>query len=279
MKLSIHVRFLFFLIGITPIVMGIPYKITTHEGGFFSEFNTVLGALDAYDQKTHNCSGVVVDFEDKGYYYDPSLGNNWWNYYFEPLALNVHCQPQNLPTYKKFIFSMSTQFDMPRMRGYELIQKYVHIKPKIQKKVKEFSQKHFSGRYIVGVHYRGTDKHTEAPPVSYARMKEVLAQELTYRHDTLFFVATDDQNFLTFISKEFPGKIITTTAYRSMNGAAVHTSPHVPPYQKGEDALVDCLLLAHCNKMYKTASNLSDTAAKFNPYMPVEALNVSFFEV
>jgi hypothetical protein len=46
-------------------------------------------------------------------------------------------------------------------------------------------------------------------------------------------------------------------------------------YKKGEDAVIDCVLLSRCSKLYKMASNLSDTSCKFNPLISVTNLNKS----
>lgn len=249
--------------------------------GLFSVFNTVLGALDWYDRG--NISGLSINFGDQGWYYDTTKGENWWNYYFEPVELGISTtepQQQLFPTYQKIIFAYQSQFEMPRERAYELIQKYIHIRPSCIQQVNNFCHEHFDGFFVIGLHYRGTDKTTEASPISYhdaaERVKTVLEESL---HKLVkIFVATDDSGFCSYIKEQFPGLVIMRDALRSDNQIGVHARLDLDPYQKGEDAIIDCLLLSRCSTLIKTASNLSDCSLQFNPKIPVIRLNKSYSE-
>ena len=84
---------------------------------------------------------------------------------------------------------------------------------------------------------------------------------------------TCNQNFMRI---KFAEKVIYLDAIRSRDGTALHTSKVYDKYTLGEDALVDCLLLSKCTKLYKTASNLSDTAVKFNPNIPYVNLSLCY---
>ena len=83
------------------------------------------------------------------------------------------------------------------------------------------------------------------------------------------FVATDEQPFLEYLNAANPGKIIFYDALRSTDGQAIHYSEKVQNYKKGEDAIIDCLLLSSCNLLVKTSSNLSLCSSYFNPDIPV----------
>ncbi len=258
------------------------YKLThpLYEPGLFSVFHTVLGALDFYE-KSENCEGLILDFEDQGPYYDEKYGSNWWEYYFEPIKVGTLNAPQlqKFPTYKKALFSLEAQFKMSLKRGSELIQKYVRLKPAVQKKIDLFISTHFKSKTIIGIHYRGTDKKIEAPEVSYSYVTELVARDkLLSQKNTKIFVATDDTNFLIFMNQQFPGKIIATNAIRSDDGTPVLYSHWNEGYQKGEDAILDCILLSKCTKLYKMASNLSDASVKFNPSIPVVQINKNYSE-
>lgn len=118
------------------------YVLTSplYNPGLFSVFNTVIGALNYYDQGI--ISGLRVDFGSHGWYFDAARGNNWWNYYFEPIVLGENKQsdePEQLfPTGQKIIFSLTAQFEMPRERAHELIQKYVHPRSHIIQHINTF---------------------------------------------------------------------------------------------------------------------------------------------
>ena len=254
------------------------YRLThpLYNPGFFSVFNMVLGALDYYETNS-DCTGFSVDFENQGLYYDGSCGSNWWEYYFEPICLGSQTEEEKFPTYKKITFSLSAQFEMSRDRGFELLKRYVHLKPDIQTKLDEFVEKQFENHNVIGVHYRGTDKKSEAPEVSYQEVADRISIDVE-EENTKVFVATDDELFLLFMQEKFPEKIISIDAIRSSDGTPVHYDFNQNAYKKGEDAILDCVLLSKCTKIYKMASNLSDTSLKFNPEIQAEHLNKSYSE-
>lgn len=255
------------------------YYLLTHrldKAGLFSVFHTVLGALDFMEQDDR-CCGLGVNFENKGFYYDKSLGENWWNYYFEPIEIGQKTDIiKKIPHYKKICWSVASEFAMSRERGYELIAKYIIPKPHIQKKIDLFCEKNFKNKHVIGIHYRGTDKCSEAQIVPYCDVYDCVAAELIkLDKDYVIFVATDDMYFLSYMNAYFPGRIVCTDAIRSDSGAAVHFAETKLNYQKGEDAIIDCILLSKCDLLIKTDSNLSNCSIKFNPHIPYIMLNKS----
>ncbi len=274
--------FLYFLLLTTNSILSTTYKLThpsqTPWPGFFSVFNTVLGALEFYEN-SDDADGFIVDFEKSGFFYDPNFGENWWEYYFEPIKLGTpNINEIIFKEYKKITFSFSAQLKMSRERSYELINNYIKLKPHIQNKLDAFVKEHFEGETVIGLHYRGTDKILEAPKINYELVGKLLSKEIENDNSIKIFVATDEDSFLQYMYKKFPGRIIALDAIRSKNDIPVHKIMTESPYQKGEDALLDCLLLSKCSKIYKTASNLSDVSIKFNPTMPVINISEHFTE-
>lgn len=265
---------LLYLLLVTSPTVSVTYKLT-HPGynsGLFCVFHTVLGALDFYENSS-DCSGLIVDFADRGLYYDTQHGLNWWEYYFEPIRLCPHdTQLSEFTDTTKANFAWHAHSKMSRERGNELIQKYIHLKPHLQIKLNGFIEKYFIGNRVIGVHYRGTDKKEEAQTITYKEVVDLIDQETDFLNSAKIFVATDDANFLVFMHKKFPGKIVSLDAIRSQDEKPVHCCPG-NEYQKGEEAVLDCLLLSQCTKLYKMVSNLSDASAKFNPFIPVINLN------
>lgn len=263
-------------------VKNAPYVLTLplYNPGLFSTFNTVIGALDAYDRGI--ISGLHVDFAHEGWYFDPERGNNWWQYYFEPIVLgNSDCaiEKQFFPTYKKIALAYETQFEMSRERANELIQKYIRVRPDITQQIDDFCTEYFGENFVIGVHYRGTDK-LEAEPVSYESVIDHIQNVITMHADKQIkiFVATDDSRFATYVQEKFPHRVVMRNAMRSDTTTGVHMRGDFAPYSKGEDAVIDCLLLSHCSILIKTASNLSDCSLQFNPHIPVIKLNKSYSE-
>jgi hypothetical protein len=272
--------YIYIFIGTSlPLYGGQVYKLTGRSSGLFSEFNSVIGALDFIEK---NGVGMKVDFGKKGYYYDVFKGPNWWEYYFEPINFgsDIGTIKKKFNAYQKVRFSLTAQFDMPRERAYELIQKYVKIKLCIQQKIDAFVARNFKDHYVIGVHYRGTDKWTEAPKVSYEEVHHVIASTIEDKQQIpiKIFIATDDALFLAYIEQQFPHLVCSIDAIRSTNGQSVHIYEKVANYKKGEDALIDCVLLSKCDFLIKMASNLSDVSIQFNPDIPVIRLNKGYHE-
>ncbi len=250
--------------------------------GFFSLFNSIIGALDYCEQQN---GYLTIDFEDNGWYYDEHHGPNWWEYYFESpydeQNKNDSGQCIKLKAWQKIAFTLEAQFQMPRDRAHALIKKYINIKPHITKKIDIFYYEHMKNFHVIGVHYRGTDKHLEAPKVSYEKMFEIVHREFlshSIMRPTKIFVATDDQRFMQFMKERYGHFVCGINAMRSVDHKAVHVEKKGSNYKKGEDALIDCVLLSKCDLLIKMSSNLSDTSQMFNPKMQVIHANIGYDE-
>jgi Putative papain-like cysteine peptidase (DUF1796) len=245
-----------------------------YNPGFFCAFNTVIGALDEYDRGV--ISGLSLDFGNKGWYYEAAHGNNWWEYYFEPLVLGK--TPERLfPTYQKISYAYDAQFNMPPQRASELIQKYIRVKPHIIQQINDFYDQYLDCEFLIGVHYRGTDK-IEAEPVPYESVIDMLDNLLREHTKAKIFISTDDDRFAAYIKRRLGNQIVMRDALRSDNGIGIHMRQELNAYKKGEDAIIDCLLLSRCSLLIKMASYLSDCSIQFNPNIQVIKLNKSFSE-
>ncbi len=244
--------------------------------GLFSAFATVLGLLEHYDKWRGRYAGVRIDFGNEGLYYDPSAGNNWWEYFFE--RINLGSEPNTartvIGTDEQFYFAWRVERTMSRARGFALIDRYIRPKQHIRDKVDAYVRANFDGAFVIGIHYRGTDKFEDAPRVPYetvhAAALEAFKAAGTTRHK--LFVATDEQAFLEWMLDRFPGKVHSLEMVRSVDGRPIDVLQG-DNRRKGEDAVLDCLLLSRCDSLVRTASNLSLCATFFNPDLPVVLLN------
>ncbi len=163
---------------------------------------------------------------------------------------------------------------MTREQGHALCAKYVQLKPALEQKVREYTEKNFKDFFVVGVHFRGTDKRREAKRMPFAQVfREIHAAIAKLSSDRYkIFVATDEQQFLDEIQAEFKDRILYIDAKRSTDGKAVHFAEK-DQYKIGEQALMDCLLLAHTSFLVRTVSNLSFCTLYFNPTLPFVTVN------
>ena len=157
----------------------------------------------------------------------------------------------------------------------QLLKKYLIIKPNILKEVDDFESKYFTNKTILGVHYRGTDKKSEANQISYKKVEKNIELYLTkYPLTNYVFVSSDDNNFINYIEKSAINCpiIYNNDSYRSSDDLPIHLAKN-DLYEINKDALINCLLLSRCTTLMKTASILSDWSKLFNPKIQIILLS------
>lgn len=252
--------------------IAIVHRLNTGQG-LFSVFFTVAHYMNRYAKG--ELAGVQVNLANEGYYYDPAYGSNWWEYYMQPINLGVR---EGTVEYSSGQTSHHLSYDaemsIPKEQISELAKKYFIFKPDIQVQVKSFVDKNFKDKFVIGVHYRGTDHYMEAPRTPYEKAADVVSSYIqeNQKENYVIFVATDEQAFLKYMQEKYPGKIVCQNCYRSTNINPVHYV-NDGRYKQGKEACVDCLLLSKCDVLIRTCSNLSLWSTIFNPKMPVIALS------
>ncbi len=245
------------------------------DSGMFAVFNSVLGALNLYEHGSY--AGLTVNL-NSGRYLDISLGPNWWEYFFKPIYLGQEIGPSHTFSLAEYMHLALIDCPKKRIQANKLIQKYIHLQPHIQDEIEIFSRQYFSGHYMIGVHHRGTDKIDEVPIVSYEKTYATLLKIIkqlprSAKNNFQIYVATDEQQFLTFLETRFPNRIISSEIARSTDGTALHsymTPFYQSTYEMGKGAVIDCILLSKCAVLIRPgASSLSWISSCFNPEMKV----------
>lgn len=242
--------------------------------GLFSEVAAVIGAIEHYETWRGIYAGLEVNFRDHGLYHEPAVGLNWWDYYFEPIHLGDHtgALTRAVAPLEHDAFAYRVERDMPRDTAARIVRQHVRPRPSLHERVEHFWREHFAGGRVVGVHYRGTDKSEEAHVVPYDIVSAAIDAALQEEGPgpVRLFVATDEQAFLDHARLSFPGQVSALTMPRSADGRPLHKTSG--GLSQGADAVVDCLLLARCDRVVRTASNLGLCATFFNPTLPVTLL-------
>ncbi len=272
------------------------------NAGFCVQIQFVLAQLKAREARSSNLQPVVNLDQTFGFYYDPSYGTNIWEYYFEPVAEMSSDELENLPPelltrYDPIdqgglclgedghpqIASLETVqwYAMRRKEGVELVRKYVRVKPHVTSKVDDFYEREMKDTPVLGVHIRGTDKGFDrngrlygfpdylariVPPEEYWAIADEFIEAYP---DCKIFVATDQQQSLEAFRHRYPNRVL---AYGDTRSTTTQNSMHVQDgknYQKGEDVLIDCLLLSRTDFLLRCQSNVGEVAAYFNPNLPV----------
>ena len=251
--------------------------------GMFSNF---LGVLNHINWCLKNDKTPVVYWGSNCMYCTgrPYNGStNVWEYYFEPVSElsyipgdvihTTYEAPDNTRIY--WIFNAQTQPDKT-MRSYfyeHIITPFIRLKPIICEKINSFFSHHIKGKHTIGIHLRGTDKKTEVAQVP--PLKILQEAQLQAGPNSQFFIATDEQELLELAKKTLKGNVIYYDSHRSYNGQAIHYNQKFPMDILGEEVIIETMLLAQCNIMVHTCSNVSTAVLFFNPELENILLSAS----
>lgn len=259
----------------------------------------IVYALNGVRKAVENNYLPVVNFDKKTTFcfYDPEYGENVWEYFFEPVAgisyqdlqdsieqgeisqqdifKNTAAEVLYLHHRDKERLATFWAWEEPKNRtewmaekrklGRDFIKKQIQVKPRIKDKVNTFYQQNFTSPVIIGVHIRGTD-FAYAEPTSiekyFTQIDTYIANESLKEHQ--IFLATDQKQFVQLFKEKYGDKIIAYDAIRSESDVSPFQFTDASGYTKGEDVLIDILLLSKCNYLFKGVAAVGEMALWFN---------------
>ena len=269
----------------------------------------------------------VVFFGERTCYWTPNgyRGRRTvWEYYFKPLVsgysaskipgsvrMVIHAdrpRPDEVGYFVDGIFFVSSHFgDHPRLAGATLpipyqwddpndalrreakivVDDFVRPRDYIVRKVDEFFTRHLAGRYLIGVHARGTDATSKQEPRSFRKGSLVLPRYVLEIERLLerepgakIFVASDDQASVDYLADAFGSRVITYDSIRHQGGEPAGRGPSgwiMPAYiagdrdaaaKNGEDAVIEYILLSRCDYLVHNGSSLARTVLLNSPTLP-----------
>ena len=195
---------------------------------------------------------IPIVYFNRGYYYSSKHGNNWFTHYFQEISnkrltdqiieygdTNGYTKIDNIPlptSRLPYLYDNSTFQRLLRNRKTDFNWSYQYIIPNrdISRKLELFRHKYFTDKYIIGVHYRGTDKFANNGDnedlksnkhLSYDRVIIKIRQyivDLKKNNDivenrTVIFVASDEQPFLDTMKLHFNNIVSYDTSRSSAN--------------------------------------------------------------
>jgi hypothetical protein len=255
--------------------------------GFFAQLNWLVYILRHCEQSERR---PRLRFSSP-WYTDPQQGPNWLAYHFLPrqpsLWLDADVEGP-APRVSRAVYLEDLGLPASARSGLSLeeacavLARHVDIHPEVGGLVESFVARHFQPGATLGVHFRSTDKGSEARLLTADEMLACIRRQLTAcPHYRCVYVASDDARFVERALGELDGVpvIVREDELRSTDGRAVHTRAESSEnLRKGREALVNCLLLARCDGLLRTASFLSGWASVFNPALPVTLLNPPYAE-
>jgi hypothetical protein len=246
--------------------------------GFFAQMTWCLWILSYCEGR-----GIIADLRlTSEIYRDRSRGSNWLTHYFDATLPITSEEIAKRVKYTKKVAELEDlehliPVSMTLDEGSRLVNKYLRPKPHIGKIIDDFWATVGGDGPVLGIHFRGTDKSWEAPRVSWEHCLMIVETYLG-GHDAVkaMFVASDEQAFVEFMADSIKDVPVYSRQdhyrSRSSGGPPVFLSDG-GGYEKGEDALVNALLLAKCSTLIRTTSTLSAWASLFNPEIKVILLN------
>ena len=163
-----------------------------------------------------------------------------------------------------------------------LFRRHFAVTEHLLAQVRAFKRTHFGDDFVVGLHYRGTDKALEAVRIAYD--DAVLSAERTLRaivaHGVtpVLFLATDEAQFVRYVREKLPDfrVVVVEDSLRAVNDEPLHKAASNQGLRKAQEALLDALLLGESDLLIKTASGLSGWAPILGKEMPVVMLSEPF---
>jgi hypothetical protein len=271
-----------------------PISIDLPGAGFGALLLTTLNQL-RYCERNNLYPVILYDSNCKNAFFDENYGNNLWTQYFEPVLPFSVDDLENEKIPKEKIFKQTSLsaikiseecaesiytypfgkwrsqipedldlwYNSQRKKGRETVNKYIKINKRIHKKVEDYYIKNLQGSTILGIHIRGTDLHYAAP-VSPAEYFSSVEKYLSEYPKSKIFIATDQEQYISVFQNKFGDAVYFSDCFRSNNDIAPFNRTELSPYQKGEDVLVDILILSKSDFLIKGSSNVGEIALYFN---------------
>ncbi len=274
--------------------------ITTHIGaGFFAELHKVVQTIIHFENR--GIKQVHVDWTDEFFPYKDGAHENGWDLYFEPIPTKdafrhtpaesitiastadfheLHDQVCTAPwvAYKQYL--------PYRKFVRETLDRYIKIQQPILDTANNFYETKLRNKICIGVHARIARAHAWLVPGKILpTLESYFAQvdKLLEKHDgqdVIIFVASDSHQAIGQFKDRYGDQVAHIDAFRSAQdqdpcimytkGAYMKEHPDVwhkekHKYYGGLTTLLDCLLLAKCDYLIHTTSNLAFFACYFNP--------------
>ena len=156
-----------------------------------------------------------------------------------------------------------------RARAHGVLQRHVRLRAGPVAAASDFYRKRVLSLGIdlpiLGLHMRGTDKlrNIGGRVVQPDEYDPIIRHYIQRRPNALLLLATDSPSFLEKMRQTYGARLVVYDALRSERNAFADKRLS-DNYKKGEDALVDALLLSCSNALIKPASALSEFSVYWN---------------
>lgn len=267
--------------------------------GFFCEFGAVVTDLVHYNQD--GIRSMYVDWTYEFFPFKDKPHENGWDLFFEPIQIDVSTINLNEPINKvgnagvhelhdQFCYAQWLRYDdyLPyRTFINKIINKYIRIKQHVLDKVDTFYEKNLKNNICIGIHVRYASAHATEAPGGHPSLEAYCAEANNLLHlhnnsNVKIFLASDSHAVINYFKQRYSDKLVYIDTYRAQNkedpgliyentaywiSHPAHWHKKKPGYKGGLGTIMDCLLLAKCDYLIHTTSNVSTYVCFFNPYI------------
>eukprot|EP00965_Chrysotila_dentata_P042325 1404438-Pleurochrysis_carterae.AAC.1 len=236
-------------------------------------------------------------------YFEPAAGDNVWEYYFEQVSdfrLGLRALHGRRPrvlvadvddarrhaiqrdrdavvSYFRFdVYDDNLHQIRVRVRamGARLLADWVRVRPPLRAEAAALiAEWRARAPRLLGVHLRGTDKVTH-PKIPLERYYRYVDAYLLANPSALIVLCTDDASYYHAFVTRYKSRVVSRgVGYKTRN---VVRDPAISRAVKGKEAVVDALLLAHCDFLLKGTSSLAEFAIWYNPQLSEEHIDLQF---
>ena len=240
------------------------YVIKRSPGaGFFSNLLYVILHLEIADKKKMI---PIVDMQNFPTVYNQkkniSRKRNIWELYFKQVSKyqiseiykskNVYFSPSRYSFFLK---------DFKKKKLKKVFDKYIIVNNKITQTVNNFVKKNFKNKYVLGIHFRGTDQKVSAghasPPTMY-QITKIIDHKIKNKSVDKVFLFTEDLNYYKSLKKKYGNFICAFNFFRGNNAKDFSNSKRKNHRNRlGIENLVEAITLSKCNEIIYCETNVS----------------------
>jgi hypothetical protein len=245
------------------------FEINRPGMGLFAHLSWILLALDWSERH-----GYTLYFRCTNPQYNPPGRTGDWLESVVGQENKLAGRVFTISSFEDFPFAHRVQ-SHDRAHARALFKRRLHVRPEIVKACDSWHSGQFRGQFVIGIHYRGSDKVIEAPHMPHSSVIAVVREAASHASHSVkriaVFVATDDTDFLTLAQESLRGIDVRAVedVCRADGTVSVHNSARYDGSTLARQAMVDSVLLGKSHLLIKTASLLSGWSAILGDDMPV----------
>jgi len=245
------------------------FDINVPGMGLFAHLSWILLALDWSER-----NGYTFHFRCTSPQYNPPGRTGDWLGSVVGQENELAGRVFTISCFEEFPFAHEILWH-DRAHARALFRRHLQVRPEIVRACDSWHSGHFRSQFVIGIHYRGSDKISEAPRVPHssviAVVREAVEHALRSVDRIAVFVATDDAAFLALAKESLHGidARAVEDVCRAEGTVGVHNSARHDGSMLARQAMADSVLLSRSHLLIKTASLLSGWSAILGDDMPV----------